>query len=472
MLLAADAGVDSVPILLTIAAVAIAVLLFIVIKLRLHAFYALVIVSVLTAIAAGIPPSDLLKTITEPFASTLGDVALLIGFGVVLGRIVETSGGAQVLAETLIRRFGDKRAPFALSLASFIFAFPIFLDAGFVVMLPIIYQVARRLKTGGLLLYALPATAAFLTMHALTPPHPGPTAAAGIVGVDVGLVVLVALLIAIPVWYLAGYRVALFLARRFPGFPVPDFLGTPSDHREDGAKLPRFATILTLLLLPVLLILLGTGADALKTNGTLSGNEWWFPILTIIGATPIALLITSLIAMVVLIVIPARGRIGGALETLVDNALAPVCSIILITGAGGMFGGVLTETGIGGALADILDSFGLPLIVAGFLIAIVIRVAQGSATVAVTTAAGLLAPAVQASGDQTPLQLALIVVALGAGAIALSHVNDSGFWLVSRFLDLSTKQALQTWTVVSTTVGIAGFLIAWGLYGIVTAAGI
>ncbi|MCW4459153.1 GntP family permease [Microbacterium sp. MPKO10] len=474
MNIALDAAVEttrSVPVLLAIAAIAIAVLLILIIKVRLHAFYSLVIVSILTALAAGVSATDLLDTVTGPFGETLGGVALLIGFGAVLGRIIEISGGAQVLAESLIRRFGDRKAPFALSLASFLFAFPIFLDAGFIVMLPIIYQVARRLK-GGLLLYALPSTGAFLTMHALVPPHPGPTAASGIMGVDVGLVVLTSVLIAIPVWYLAGYRLALVIARRFPEFPVPNFLGSPRDFAKEGVTLPKFSTVLMMLLLPLILITLNTGAAALQTNGTVSGDEWWFPVLTAIGATPIALLITSIVAMIVLVVIPAKDKIGGAIETIVDDALAPVCSIILITGAGGMFGGVLTATGIGGALADIFNSFGLPLIVAGFLIAVVMRVAQGSATVATTTAAGLLAPAVAATGGQSPLQLALIVVALGAGGISFSHVNDSGFWLVSRFLTLSTKDALKSWSVISTAVGFLAFAIAWALYAIVSAVGI
>ncbi|WP_166979816.1 GntP family permease [Paramicrobacterium fandaimingii] len=474
MHLALDAAVETtrpVPVLLAIAVIAIALLLFLIIKVRLHAFYSLVIVSILTALAAGVTAGDLLETVTGPFGSTLGGVALLIGFGAVLGRIIEISGGAQVLAESLIRRFGDRRAPFALSLASFLFAFPIFLDAGFIVMLPIIYQVARRLK-GGLLLYALPSTGAFLTMHALVPPHPGPTAASGILGVDVGLVVITAVLIAIPVWYLAGHRLALVIARRYPDYPVPNLLGSPRDFAKEGVTLPKFGTILTMLLLPLILITLNTGAAALQTNGNLSGDEWWFPVLTTIGATPIALLITSLIAMIVLIVVPARGKIGGAIETIVDDALAPVCSIILITGAGGMFGGVLTSTGIGDALADILNAIGLPLIVAGFVIAVAMRIAQGSATVATTTAAGLLAPAVIATGGQSPLQLALIVVALGAGGISFSHVNDSGFWLVSRFLELSTKNALKTWTVISTAVGLLAFAISWALYALVTAVGI
>lgn len=458
---AAEEATRSAPVLIAIAVGAIAVLLFLIIVLKVHAFYSLVVVSILTALVAGVTVADLLDTIQGPFGRTLGNVALLIGFVAVLGRVIEISGGAQVLADSLIRRFGDKRAPFALSLASFLFAFPIFLDAGFIVMLPIIYQVARRLG-GSLLLYALPATGAFLTMHGLVPPHPGPTAAAGIVGVDVGLVVLVSVVIAIPVYLVSGPLLGTFIAKRMPHFAVPNLLGEPDDRSD--RKLPNFWLVIALLLLPLVLIFLNTGAVALATNGTIDDDTTVYAVLTTIGATPIALLITSLLAIVLLIVIPNRRDLGRKMEEVVDDALGPIASILLITGAGGMFGGVLTATGIGEVVAEGLTDLGLPLIVAAFVIAAAIRVAQGSATVATTTAAGLIAPAIAASGDLSPLQLALIVVALGAGGISLSHVNDSGFWLVSRFLGLSTKDALRSWSVISTCVGVLGFGIAALIY--------
>lgn len=449
-----------IPALLLIAVAAIAVLLFLIIKVRMHAFFALIIVSLLTAVVAGVSAEELLDTLVGPFGRTLGNVALLVGFGAVLGRIVETSGGAQVLADSLLRRFGEKRAPLALSVASLLFGFPIFLDAGFIVMLPIIYTVARRLG-GGLLLYALPATGAFLMMHALVPPHPGPVAAAGIVGADVGLVLMVALLVGLPTWYVAGYRLALVLAKRSPELPVPNLLGEPP---KDITNPPKFGTVILVLLLPLVLIFLNTGLNTLSASGVVPGDVLWVQVLVFIGNTPIALLISTLLAMYLLVIRRRTESLGGALEDLVDDALAPVCSIILITGAGGMFGGVLTATGIGGAMANGLDAIGLPLILAGFLVAVIMRVAQGSATVAGTTAAGLMAPAIAASGETSPLALACIVVAIVAGAITFSHVNDSGFWLVSRFLGMSTKTALSTWTVIATAIGFMAFGLVWILY--------
>src|SRR5680860_1123040 len=213
-----------VPALLAIAISAVLVLLFLIIKVRLHAFFALIIVSIVTAVVSGVSATDLIDTLVGPFGRTIGNVALLVGFGAVLGRIVETSGGARVLADSLLFRFGERRAPLALAVASLLFGFPIFLDAGFLVMLPIIYTVARSLG-GGLLLYALPAAGSFLVMHALVPPHPGPVAAAGIIGADVGLVLMVALLVGLPTWYVAGYRLGLWLAKRNPELAVPNLLG-------------------------------------------------------------------------------------------------------------------------------------------------------------------------------------------------------------------------------------------------------
>lgn len=455
----------STPFLLITAVLAIAVLLVLIIKVKLHAFYALVVVSLLTAIVAGIPAAELVTTLTSGFGNTLSTVALLVGFGAALGRIVEVSGGAKVLADTLLARFGEKRAPLALSVASLAYGFPIFLDAAFVVMLPIIYTVARRLG-GSLLLYALPAAGAFLTMHALVPPHPGPVAASSLLGADVGLVLVVAMVVAIPTWYVMGYRLALFLAKRTGAVAVPDLLGRPNDGGDQPR--PSFAVILLVLLLPLVLIFCGTGANTAVSNYGVAEDNPLVVVLELIGATPVALLITSILAMLLLIVRPNRGKVGGRLEDIVDDALAPVCSIILITGAGGMFGRVLTDTGIGGALADELDAAGLPLIVAGFLIAVALRIAQGSATVAGTTAAGLLAPAVLADGGQSGLQLAILTVAVVAGAISFSHVNDSGFWLVGRFVGLDTATTLKTWSVVSTGIGFMAFALAWLFYVIVS----
>lgn len=450
--------------LLAIAVAAIAVLLVLIIRFKLHAFFALIIVSILTALAAGIAVDEVVGVVIDGFGGTVGSVALLVGFGAVLGRLVEVSGGAQVLADKMLSVFGEKRAPLALGVASMAYAFPIFLDAGFIVMLPIIYTVARRLQ-GGFMLYVLPAIGAFLMMHALTPPHPGPTAAATVMGADVGLVLLLALLVGIPTWYLCGYRLGLILAKQFPNMPVPSLLGEP-DIRDESER-PSLGTVLVCLLFPLVLIFLNTLFDTLEQTGTIGGDHPGYVLGQLIGPTPVALLLSALLAMYLLYLRPRRGSrgLGDALTDLVDNALAPVCTIILITGAGGAFGAVLTETGIGEVIAEGLDAMGLPVVLAGFLVAVAIRVAQGSATVAATVTGGIMAPSVEALGLDG-IALAAIVVAIVAGAITFSHVNDSGFWLVGRFCGFDTVTTFRTWTVMGTAIGFVAFLLAWGVYAI------
>ncbi|MUL42875.1 GntP family permease [Streptomonospora sp. PA3] len=449
--------------LLAIAVLSIATLLFLIIRVRLHAVLALILVSAATALATGTPPGELVPLLIGGLGSTLGEVVLLIGFGAILGRLIEVSGGAQVLCDGLTRLFGERRAPLALSVASLLFGFPIFLDAAFVVMLPIIFSVARRMG-GSVLLAALPATGAFLAMHALLPPHPGPVAATQLVGADMGVVVLTGLLVALPSWYVSGYLLGRWLgARHF--VPVPALLGAPGadeDAAEDRPAPPRMPVLLFLLLLPVVLIFVNTGLETLAAAGAVAKKALWVQSLQALGETPAALLITVLAALYLLGW--RRRNDGASLERLIDRALAPVCTIILLTGAGGMFGTVMAESKIGDALADGLDAMGLPLLVAAFLIAVVMRVAQGSATVATTTAAGLLAPAVEAAGGHNQFELALIVLAMCAGGIVLSHVNDSGFWLVRGFLEMDTKTTLRTWTVQATAVGVMAFALVCLLY--------
>lgn len=445
--------------LLTIAVVAIAVLLGLIIKVRLHAFFSLLIVAVGTGLAAGVGVGDVITVVIEGFSTTVGTVALLVGFGAVLGRLVEVTGGAQVLADKMLDTFGEARAPLALSVASLFYAFPIFLDAGFIVMLPVIYTVARRLG-GSFMLYVLPSIASFMMMHALLPPHPGPTAAATVMGADIGLVVLIGLLIGLPTWYFGGYLVATAIAKRFPDTPVPALLGEPRDVPAE--ERPSFTAIIAVLLLPLLLIFFNTAMSTAQASDAVTEDNVLFALSRLIGATPVALALSALLAMLVLYIVPRRRQgltIGGTLEDLVDNALAPVCSIILITGAGGAFGRILTETGIGSSVADGLDALGLPLILAAYLVTMAMRIAQGSATVAATTGASIMAPAVL-GGDFGSVAVAAIVITIGAASIGWSHVNDSGFWLIGRFCGFDTVTTFKTWSLVGTTISLLGFVLS------------
>ncbi|GGL44640.1 GntP family permease [Phycicoccus endophyticus] len=446
----------SAGVLLLVAVAAVAVLLFLIMRLRLHAFVALVLVSLVTALVTKIPFAEVVPTLLDGFGSTLASVALLVGLGAMIGRLLEVSGGAQVLADTLVARFGEHRAPLALGVASLLFGFPIFFDAGLVVMLPIIFSVARRFG-GSVLVYALPAAGAFAVMHAFVPPHPGPVAAGQILGADIGLLVLVGLVVGIPTWFVAAYLFGTFVGRRID-VAVPELLSGGA-HEPEGSEehpAPAFGTVLALLLLPLALIFLNTGLNTLGTYEVVDAEATWVGLLRMLGETPVALLVTVLVATVVL----GRGRSKADVEELLNGALAPVCAIILITGAGGMFGGVLRASGIGEALAGSLEDVGLPVIVAAFLVATALRVAQGSATVALTTTAGLLAPTIEAVGTLSSIDLACIVVAIACGSTVLSHVNDSGFWLVGRFLGMDVRTTLRTWTVMETLIGVVGFALA------------
>lgn len=442
------------PILLGIAAGGVALLLTLIIGLRMHAFIALILVSLLTAFLTGLPTSDIVKVLVDGFGTTLGSVALLVGLGSMLGRLVETSGGASVLANTLVARFGEQRAPLALSIASLLFGFPIFFDAGLIVMLPVVFAVARRLNST-LLRYGLATAGAFSAMHVFVPPHPGPVAAGNLLGADIGLLIGLGIVIAVPTWFIAAYLFSKWADKKFP-LSVPDMLsGGP--EVEPPSNPPSAATVIAMLLLPLLLIFGNTGLNALGAAKVIDPKASWVQLIQLLGNTPIALLISVLVASVVLGT--RRGRDKQTVEKLLDSSIGPVASVVLITGAGGMFGAVLRASGIGDAVAHSLQNMGVPLIAAAFLIASLLRIAQGSATVALLTTAGLIQHAVQAA-NYSNLQVGAIVMAAAAGSVVVSHVNDAGFWLVGRLFNMDVATTFKTWTLMETLIGLVGFMLA------------
>ncbi len=446
-------------VLLAIALAAVVLLLVLIIRVKLHAFIALVLVSLLTAVATGIPLVDVPTALTSGFGSTLASVALLVGFGVMIGRLLEASGGAQVLADTLVSRFGERRAPLALGVAAFLFGLPIFFDAGLVVFLPIVLTVARRFG-GSVLVYALPAAGAFAATHALLPPHPGPVAAGTVMGGDLGVVLLVNLPIAVVAWYVGVYLFSRWVGSRVHVDVPTLLLGEEHDGGPDATP-PPVALVLSILLVPLVLIGLNTVLTTLVAGGTLAEGQRWIDALVLVGTTPVALLLTLLLAIGTL---GRRGRSLAETGALLDASLGPVCSVILLPGAGGMLGGVLRTSGVGAALTDSLGGLGVPLLLQAFLLAAALRVAQGSATVALTTASGLVAAQ---TADLSDVQVALLVTAVAAGATVLSHVNDPGFWLVSRFFGLDVRTTLRTWTVMETTLGLSALALAAVAYPLV-----
>ena len=466
-------GKTSPGLLLAIAAAAIALILLLVIVFKLHAFLTLVVVSVLTAVAAGISTDKLYETVMEGFNSTLGTVGILVGLGAMLGKLVEDSGGAQALADYMIDKFGEKRAPMALGFASLLLGFPMFFDAGLVVMLPIVFAVARRLG-GPILLYAFPTAVAFSVMHVFVPPHPGPVAASSFYGANLGYLMIVGMIFAIPTFYVTGVLWGRYCARKFPHI---DISGTIFGGKAEPVKNPpRVGVVVLMLLLPMLLILLNTSVDFMTKAGMfgdykiganskpdLSGVHLpaWAKVFTLLGQSGIALLIAVLIAIPVLG--SRRGAHGSALEKLLDSALGPIASVVFITGAGGMFGGVLRSAGIGDALKFFLDGIGIPVILAAYIIAVALRLAQGSATVALTTTASLMASGVMA-GDFSELQVIAITLATAAGSVFASHVNESGFWLVGRLLGMDTATTLRTWTIQQAIESLMVFALSAMLF--------
>lgn len=434
---------------------AIFLLLLLIMKFRIHAFVALTIVSLLTGLATGIPINKILPTLLNGFGNTLSAIALLVGLGAMIGRLLEITGGAKILADTLINKFGKEKAPLALGVASLLFGFPIFFDAGLVVMLPIVFSVAKQFG-GSVIKYAFPSAGAFAVTHAFLPPHPGPVASAELLGANIGLLVLVGLICALPTWYIGTYLVSKYLGNKFMVELPKDFLNTSVISETVIQTPPSFQRVLFILLLPIILILFDTSLNTLSIAKIIDGSQLWVESLRLIGKTPIALLITLLVAIILL----KQQRSYEQIEKICDNSLGPICSIILVTGAGGMFGGVLRASGIGNEISALLTNTGLPTIVAAFTIAMAMRIAQGSATVALTTAAALISPTVSAATNLSQFDLCFIVISIASGATVFSHVNDSGFWLISRFLEMDTKTTLKTWTVLETTIGFTCFIIA------------
>jgi GntP family gluconate:H+ symporter len=465
---------DSTPYLLSVAGAGIAFLLVLVIKVRLEPFVSLLLVSALVALAAGIPLAEIVPDMEAGMGKVLAHVAPIVGLGAMLGKMLELSGGAQQIADRLLRLFGEKRAPMALGVTGLIFGIPVFFDVGVIVLAPVVYAAALRGRKS-MLYYAMPLAGGLAIVHGLLPPHPGPVAAAGLLGADMGLIIVLGIVCAIPAWFLGGYLYGRWIAERIH-VPIPDYVEEGfRDEYEAGqrpvgdADAPTGAagsitmsrleaqappvglrTTLGIILLPILLILLDTFSSIIIDD---DGNPVR-QLFSFIGAPLIALVIAVLTSFYVLGL--RRGWSKEHLATVAENALKPVGMILLVVGAGGVFGSVLVASGVGDVLADSLTSTGLPLIVLAFVIALALRIAQGSATVAIVATSGIIAGLV-ANADLSRPDLALICIVIGAGATSTSHINDAGYWLVSRLFGISEKDTLKSWTVLETIMGFTAF---------------
>lgn len=458
------------PLLLTIAVAGVALLLLMIIRFKIQAFVALLAVSILVAVAAQIPLADVFTVVANGVGGTMGKVALLIALGAVLGRMIEVSGGVQSLANHFTEKLGAKRVAVALTAVGFLVAIPVFFEVGIIVLVPIVYAFAKIAKLHPIK-FGLPMAGIMLSIHVAVPPHPGIVAGAGVMGADIGLIAMISLIICVPLGFLS-YWVASIMNRKdyelLPGVrdQIEEF-GSDSlvrvGHDGPGASAvapPRPGLIMFLIAAPIVQILLGTAGTLL-----INKKDYWYGVASFVGNPFFALLVAVALAFFLL----AVRRQWSLKETgeIFEGALPPIASILMVVAAGGVFGGVLQVSGIGAALSQTLDSLGVPIILLGFIISLALRAAQGSATVAIVTTTGLLSAAV-AQGGYTPAQIAVIVIAIGFGGLGLSHVTDAGFWVVVRYYGLTVSDGLKTWTVLTTILGVAGFLlsyVAWILVG-------
>ncbi|MFZ1409953.1 MAG: GntP family transporter [Micropruina sp.] len=449
--------------LLLIALAAVGVMLVLVIKVELPAFVAMLMVSMGTALVTGIPLANVVPVMVAGMGKVLGSVAIVVGLGSMLGRLIEVSGGADHLARTFTEKLGQKRVVAALTIAAFILGIPVFFDVGFIILAPIVFGFAKVARLNPLNV-ALPVGAVLLTVHVALPPHPGPVAAAAQVQADVGLVTLIGLIICALVGVVGFYATKLFKLDKIvlgdsPASEATIVPTTEVEAMEKRHTVPGAGTVVGLIVLPIALIMIGS---VLLT--VLPKEDALRPFASFVGAPTTALLIGLLVAYVV---VGNKAKWGKSQRSSIsDSALPIVAIIIFVTGAGGVFGNVLVESKIGDALSQSLTALGLPLIVAAFVISLALRAAQGSATVAILTTAGLLSQAI-ASGGYSPVEIALVTLAIGFGALGLSHINDSGFWIVTKYLGLSVADGLKTWTVLTTICGLAGFAITWGVWQVV-----
>jgi len=430
----------------------VTLLLLMVLKFKLSAFIALLITSIVVGVMAGMPLQKISESIQEGMGSTLGFVATVVGLGAIFGQMLESSGGAKSLATYLLKKFGTDKATWALTLTGFIVGIPIFLDVGFIILIPIVYALTRDTKRS-MLYYAIPLLAGLAVTHTMVPPTPGPTAVSEILGVDLGWVVLMGLLVGLPTAVVAGPLFGRFIAKKIY-IPVPEiFQDSGSETENNSQKPPSFGAIAALIMTPLVLILMSTFIKLAVDKGGLADSQLT-EILIFIGHPFTALIIATLLSILLCL---KRKMSRQTILDLSTKALGPAGIIILVTGAGGVLKQILVDSGIGRMLAESLADSSIPLIVLAWILAALVRITQGSATVAMITAAGIISPLLS-SFNLNEQNVALIVIAIAAGATILSHVNDSGFWIVSKYLGMNEKQTLQTWTVMETIIAVSGLI--------------
>lgn len=454
---------------------AIALIVLLIVKFKLHGSIALVIAAFAVAVATGVTLSEITTVIENGVGGTLGFLVLIIGFGAVLGKMLEMSGGAERLAASLVGAFGERRAPLAMALLGLIAGIPVFVEVGFVLLVPLVFVVARKAGVSRIVV-GVPLAISLMTVHCILPPHPAATAIAGTLGADIGMVILLGLVVATAAAAVAGPLFARFVlpsitlhetAADGPGSPaVPgnatgvssaDSDSVAAHINEDGdadpRRLPGFGITLFTILLPLLIMVGRTILLLFIDEGSSVGG-----LISFIGNPITALLISVLFSYFSLGL--NRGMKLADVSTVTDSAFGPIGGVLLIIGAGGGFNAVLEASGIAKALATSLGGLPISPVIVAWLIALVLHFAVGSATVAMISAAGIVLPMLSADPGLSPEILAL---AIGAGAIGLTQVTDSLFWMYKEYMKISVADAFKTLTLGTTISSVVALLAVLGL---------
>ena len=432
--------------LLIAAAVGIIVLLLLIIKFKLHPVISMMIAAIIIGVGAGMPLTMISDTVEKGVGKTLQGIALLVGLGSMFGGILEVSGGAQRIAQTLIDKLGQKKAGIALGITGLVIGTTVFFEAGVVVLIPLAFSVAKQTKKSTLY-YAIPLLAGLASGYAFVPPSAGSVLVADSLGVNLGVMIMVGIPTALICMIVAGVIWGRFIGNKvFTKLPV-----NVEEIKEDSKELPPFGLVLGVILIPLVLILISTISKYLPIPANIQN------VLSFIGKPFLALTIATLAAMYFLGI--RRGYTGEQLKKILDHSLRPVGMILLVIASGGVIRWMLQDSGLGEIIGPALEKSGMPLIIVAFLIALLVRASVGSSMVAMTMASGIMAtmPAVMAT---SMLYRAAMCCAICGGATALSHVNDAGFWLVGTFLEIDEKTTLKSWTIMETLIGITALIVS------------
>jgi transporter, gluconate:H+ symporter family len=437
------------------AALGFAVLLFLIIKAKIQPFIAIMSSALIIGLVVGMPFGMITDTLAEGVGTTLQTIAILIGLGSMFGAILQVSGGVEVIADTLLRVFGEKKAPWALGITGLIVGMPVFFESGLLILIPVAFGIARKTKKS-VFCYSIPLLAGLAIGHAFVPPTPGPVLVAEMLNVELSYVIMLGIIIGIPAMILAGPVFGRFAGSRF-NCPVPSsYLENEKEGQEKNkGRTPNFWVIVCIILLPLFLIILNTLSSIVPFMKPVQ------PILEFLGTPVIALLLSTICAMLFL-GLPA-GFSVKEITNIMTNSLHSCGNIILLISGGGMLRFILQNSGIGELFGNFVGALPLPMVLVAFLVAAVVRISVGSATVSMTMAAGIIA-SMPMVADLTQLQLATLTIAIASGGTAFSHVNDSGFWLSKSLFEVDEKTNFKTWTVMETLVGLVGIVgatIVW-----------